>query len=76
MQRGDFKAAKSLFEKEVARADYSSEFHFWLGMAHLRLGNADEARRQIGLAMENSTAHGEHELYAAKLSWLQSHGSR
>ena len=76
MQRGDFKAAKSLFEKEVARADYSSESHFWLGMAHLRLGNADEARRQIGLAMENSSAHGEHELYAAKLSWLQSHGSR
>ena len=76
MRRGDFEVAKSLFSKEVDRADYSSEFHFWLGIAHLRLGDAEEARKQIKTAMENSTTSSEHEIYAAKLNRLQSHGAR
>ena len=71
MQRGDFKAAKSLFEKEVARADYSSEFHFWLGMANLRLGDTEEASKQLAIAVNYSTARVEHDLYAAKLDLLR-----
>ena len=71
MQRGDFTAAKSLFEKEVARADYSSEFHFWLGMANLRLGDTEEARKQLAIAVNYSTARAEHDLYAAKLDLLR-----
>ena len=76
MQRGDFAAAKTFFSKEVDRADYSGEFHFWLGMANLRLGDMEEARRQIGIAVENSTARSEHDLYAGKLDRLQSHGAQ
>ena len=76
MQRGDFKAAKLLFAKEVDRADYSSEFHFWLGIANFRLGELDEARKQIALAMENSTTRADHALYAAKLERLRSDGLR
>jgi hypothetical protein len=71
MQRGDFQAAKSLFAKEVARADYSSEFHFWLGMANLRLGDIDEARKHLAIAVDYSTARSEHDLYAAKLDLLR-----
>src|SRR5206468_1162084 len=33
MQAGDFKAARELFAKEVARAAYYHEFHFWLAVA-------------------------------------------
>ncbi len=73
MQRGDFRAAKSLFAKEVDRADYNSEFHFWLGVAYLRLGEMKEARKQMAIAVENSTTGTDHELYAAKLQRLRSY---
>jgi Flp pilus assembly protein TadD len=72
LQRTDFAAAKLLFEKEVARADYSGEFHFWLGIANLRLGDLKEARAELAIAMQNSTTGTEHDLYAAKLDYLRS----
>jgi tetratricopeptide (TPR) repeat protein len=72
MQRQDFKTARDLFQKEVARADYYHEFHYWLGLANFRLGDYSEARKQLALAIENSPARGERDLYAAKLAWLRS----
>ena len=71
MQRQDFRAARELFAKEVARADYSPEFHYWLALANLRLGDADQAAKHLALAIENSPGHAERELYAAKLAWLR-----
>ena len=73
MQRGDYVAARDLFAKEVARADYYHEFHFWLGLAHYRLGEMELARKELNLAMQNSTTRGDHDLYAAKLAWLRNH---
>jgi hypothetical protein len=75
MQRGDFQAAKALFEKEVDRADYCSEFHFWLGVAKFRLGDIEGARKQLAIAMQNSTTRTDHDLYAAKLERLRSYGA-
>jgi Flp pilus assembly protein TadD len=72
MQRNDFEAAKSLFAKEVLRADYSDEFHFWLGLAYFKLGDIDRARRQLRLAIDRTHTHKDHDLYTAKLAWLQS----
>ena len=72
MQREDFRAARELFQKEVARADYYHEFHYWLGLASFRLGDYEQARKQLALAIENSPARGERALYAAKLAWLKS----
>lgn len=72
MEQGDFKIAKRMFEKEVDRADYSSEFHFWLALANFRLGDADEARKEMQLAVKNSTSRSDHDLYAAKLERLRS----
>lgn len=72
MERGDFTDAKRMFAKEVDRADYSSEFHFWLALAHFRLGDADEARREMQLAVKNSTSRADRDLYAAKLERLRS----
>jgi tetratricopeptide (TPR) repeat protein len=71
MQREDYSSAKDLFAKEVARADYNQEFHYWLGVAYYKLGEIERARRQLALAMEKSASQGDHDLYAAKLAWLQ-----
>ena len=73
MERNDFRAAKALFAKEVARADYNHEFHFWLGAAYFKLGEIERARRQFSLALERSSTRGDREQYAAELAWLRQH---
>ena len=73
MRNGDFKAAKDLFAKEVDRDAYYHEFHFWLAAAYLGLGEVDQARTQLAVALENSTTRKEHELYAAKLDRITSY---
>jgi Flp pilus assembly protein TadD len=73
MRNSDFKAAKDLFAKEVDRDAYYHEFRFWLGAAYLSLGEIDQARTQLTIAMESSTTRKEHELYAAKLDRIRSY---
>jgi Tfp pilus assembly protein PilF len=73
MRKGDFKAAKDLFAKEVDRDAYYHEFHFWLAAAYLGLGEIEQARTQLTIAMESSTTRKEHELYAAKLDRIRSY---
>jgi len=71
MQRGDPRAAVTYFEREVERAAYYHEFHFWLAVAYASVGDADKARRQLTLAMENSATRADHDLYAAKLDRIR-----
>jgi Tfp pilus assembly protein PilF len=71
MKAGEFAAARQLFRKEVARAAYVSEFHFWLGLADYGLGDFAGARGELAKAMENSATVKERELYGAKLAWLK-----
>lgn len=71
MQAGDYRRAKALFEKEIARKAYYHEFHFWLGLAHAYLGELPQARKQLALAMEASTQRKDRDLYAAKLDRLR-----
>lgn len=73
MHAGDYAAAKRLFAKEIDRAAYHHEFHFWLGVANFRLGDLKEARKHLTIALENSTTRSTHDLYAAKLDWLRSY---
>jgi len=73
LRRGDARTARDFFAREVARADYSSEFHYWLALAHYQLGEADEARRHMEKAEALSTSRNERDLYAAKLAWLNQH---
>jgi tetratricopeptide (TPR) repeat protein len=73
MRQEDFRTARELFAREVARADSYHEFHFWLGVADWRLGDEAAARRHLALAMDNSVTRSQHDLYAAKLAWLQAH---
>jgi tetratricopeptide (TPR) repeat protein len=71
-KQSDWRTAREFFAREVARADYYHEFHFWLGLADWQLGNVAQAKKHLQLAMDNSTTRGQHDLYAAKLAWLQS----
>lgn len=71
MQEGDFRRARSLFAREVDRAPYYHEFHFWLAVASYRLGDMKNADKHMELALENSTTSRDHDLYAAKLDKLK-----
>lgn len=73
MEAGDFKTARDLFAKEVRRAQDYHEFHFWLGLAELRLGNIDVARSEFSLALEASTTRRDHDVYASKLARLSAY---
>jgi tetratricopeptide (TPR) repeat protein len=71
MKRGEFLAARDLFTREVRRAGHYHEFHFWLGMAYLNLGEPRQAQRQFNLALENATTESAAQLYQGKLANLQ-----
>lgn len=75
MRRGEFQEAKRLFTRELERAAYVHEFHFWLALANYGLGQMDEVRKHLALAREHSTTPMDRERYAAKLESLR-RGSR
>lgn len=76
MRTGDYSVAKAMFTKEVERAPYYHEFHFWLAVACVGLGEYELARAQMKLAMENSLNRSDHDLYAAKLDKMNAYRSR
>ncbi|MEO8346671.1 MAG: hypothetical protein ABI607_13350 [Betaproteobacteria bacterium] len=71
MRKGDFKTASVLFAREVNRAPYYHEFHFWLAAAYIGLGDTLRAQTQLNLAMDTSTTRSAHDLYAAKLDRIK-----
>ena len=71
IQREDFRAARELLAKEAARGDTLAEVHFWLGVAHYRLGDIERATKELSLAAEASASRSERDLYSAKLDWLR-----
>ncbi|MFT7724060.1 MAG: transglutaminase domain-containing protein [Roseateles sp.] len=76
MRAGEYAAARQLFRKELARAAYVPEFHFWLALANWGLGDVAGARGEIARALENSATRRERELYGAKLAWLDEQRAR
>ena len=70
----DYRSARKLFLRELARIPYAGECHFWLGMTDLQLGNAAEAQRQIAMALNASTSDTERARYAAALEKLKARG--
>jgi len=71
MKRDDFGTARDMFAREVARASYSPEFHYWLGVAYSRLGNSELATKHLNLALKNGATSGEGDQYSGKLSLLK-----
>ena len=76
MSTGNYRAAQEMFEKEVERAPYYHEFHFWLAVAYVALGEYQLARTHMKLAMESSLTRTEHDLYAAKLDKINAYRPR
>jgi Flp pilus assembly protein TadD len=75
MRRGEYGVAKEMFAKEVARAPYYHEFHYWLAAALVNLGDYELARKHMLLALEGSLSRGEREIYAAKLDRINAYRS-
>ena len=72
MQEGRYHDAKRLFAREVQRSPYYHEFHFWLALAHLRLGETQLANDAMARAIDTSTTDRATRLYLAKLAHLRS----
>ncbi len=68
---GDFAQARTLFAREVARAPYNDEFHFWLGIANFQMGEMGSAETQLALARDNSVRSDARARYSAKLAHLR-----
>ena len=71
LEKGDYATARELFAREVDRAPYYHEFHYWLALASAKLGDVKQARKHLALAMDTSTTRGDHDLYAAKLDRIR-----
>jgi len=71
LHSGDYQSAREQFAKEVARAPYNDELHYWLAVAYAGLGDTEQARRELAKALDYSTTRKDHDLYAAKLDRLR-----
>jgi tetratricopeptide (TPR) repeat protein len=71
MRREDYRAARDYFAREAARTDPPAELHYWLGMAHYRLGDVDQAATELARAAKASVNRSDRDLYSAKLAWLR-----
>jgi Tfp pilus assembly protein PilF len=71
MEKGDYRSARDYFKREVSRAPYYHEFHYWLAMAEYRLGETGAANEQLALAAQTSTTRRDRERYSAKLENLR-----
>ncbi len=76
LRNGDAKAARDLLRREVDRAPYSAQTHYWLAVAYARLGEVPLAREQLELAMQTSESRQDRDIYAAKLERFQAHATR
>ena len=76
LKAGDLATARDLFRREIDRAAFNHEFHFWLGVTLFYLGDAADARKHLDLAGTYAPTTGERALYAGKLAWMQTAAHR
>ena len=70
MDAKQYAQAKALFAREVQRSPYYHEFHFWLAIAHWYLGEGQQARQAMMLAVDSSTSPDATRRYTGKLAYL------
>ena len=75
LRNGDPKAARDHFLRELDRAPYSAQTHYWLAVAYAKLGEVPLAREQLELAMQTSESRQDRDIYAAKLERFQAHAA-
>jgi tetratricopeptide (TPR) repeat protein len=71
MQLEDYRTARDYFAREAIRTDAPAEVHFWLGLAHYRLGDIRRAAADVERAAQTSGNRNDRELYTGKLAWLR-----
>ncbi|QYF95781.1 tetratricopeptide repeat protein [Massilia sp. PAMC28688] len=69
---GQTNVAKAMFARELRRAPYNHEFHYWLALTHLKLGDARAARNGLTAAITHSPTPDDSRRYSAKLDYLKS----
>ncbi len=72
MEAGQYLDAKKLFAREADRSPFNHELHYWLGLAHLRLGEAQAARKELTIALSYSNSVEASHRYSSKLAYLRS----
>ena len=72
MQAGQYVQAARWFEKALSQRPYDVPSHFALAVAAMHMGDVRRARKQLELAMKNSTTAESRAIYAAKLQHLRS----
>jgi Tfp pilus assembly protein PilF len=75
-QGREYNKARDLFRREIKRAPYNDEFHFWLAATYMQLGKLGDARNELTLALDNSTQSDIRKRYSAKLAHLRELGMR
>lgn len=73
MNAGNYVQARDLFRKEISRAAYVPEFHFWMALADLRLGDLASASKHMESAKDYSTTIKDRDIYAAKLDKIKNY---
>ncbi|MGZ7030277.1 MAG: tetratricopeptide repeat protein [Terriglobales bacterium] len=73
-QRSEYDKARDLFRREIKRAPYNDEFHFWLAATYLQLGKFTDASKELALAVDTSTQSEVRKRYSAKLAHLRQLG--
>jgi tetratricopeptide (TPR) repeat protein len=71
MKKQDYRVARDHFARELARNEGNAELHYWFGMASLALGDSEQARRHLMMAMKSSPEKRDREIYTAKLEQLK-----
>ena len=71
MKAGNYRLARDMFAREVDRAAYYHEFRFWLALADIALGDTEQAKANLKVALENGPTRADRDLYAAKLERLR-----
>ncbi len=68
---GDLARALDLFSAELRQQPHQPEVHFWLAVAHQRLGDVALAEAHLAEAADHSSTPAMHALYAGKLQRLR-----
>ncbi len=72
---GQYAVARDHLLREMKRDPDYHEFHFWLAVSLYGLGDVEQARKHLDVAMRNSVTVREREIYASKLRSIEPSGA-
>ena len=70
LQNGKPREAINLIKKEMQRDPYYHEFHLWLALSYMKIGNMSEAKEELLQARTNSITRTSFDFYTGKMERL------